>query len=66
MSAFQLNDHVRYLPLTPEGPLSGSGVVTRILPGGHSHWLHVQQDDGHVRMLFEATTVIEVVELEAA
>jgi hypothetical protein len=66
MSAFRINDHVRFRTLTPEGPFSGSGQVIKILPGGDSHWLHIRQDDDHVRMLFEATTQIDVVELEAA
>lgn len=66
MSAFNLNDHVRFRTLTPEGPFSGSGQIIKIFPGGDSHWLHVRQEDGNVRMLFEATTQIDVLELEAA
>lgn len=66
MSAFRINDHVHFRTMTPDGPLSGSGIVAKIFPAGQSHWLHVRQEDGHVRMLFEATTQIEVLELEAA
>ncbi|MDX9995703.1 MAG: hypothetical protein RBS28_10305 [Rhodocyclaceae bacterium] len=66
MSAFHLNDQVRFRTLTPDGPLSGSGIIAKIFPAGQSHWLHVRQDDGNVRMLFEATTRIEVMEPEAA
>lgn len=66
MFAFQLHDHVRFRTMTPDGQIAGSGVITRIMPAGHSRWLHVRQEDGHVRMLFEATTQIEVMELAAA
>jgi hypothetical protein len=66
MSAFRINDHVRFRTLTPEGPLSGNGDILKIFPAGQSHWLHVRQGDGSIRMLYEATTQIEVLELEAA
>jgi hypothetical protein len=66
MSAFRINDRIRFRTLTPDGPYISTGQVIKILPGGESHWLHVRQDDGSVRMLFEATTQIDVVELEAA
>ena len=66
MSAFHINDQIRFRTLTPEGPFTGTGKVVNINPVGYSHWLHVLQEDGHVRMLFEATTQIEVLELEAA
>lgn len=66
MSAFRLNDHVRFHTMTPEGPFSGTGQIVKSFPAGQSHWLHVRQDDGSIRMLFQATTQIDVVELEAA
>jgi hypothetical protein len=66
MSAFRINDQIRFRTLTPDGPYASTGQVIKILPGGESHWLHVRQDDGNVRMLFEATTQIDVLELEAA
>ena len=66
MSALHLNDQVRFRTMTPEGLLIGSGIIAKIFPAGQSHWLHVRQDDGNTRMLFEATTQIEVIELEAA
>ncbi len=66
MSAFRINDHVRFRTRTPEGPLSGSGEIIKVFPAGLSHWLHVRQADGSVRMLHEATTEVEVLELEAA
>jgi len=66
MSAFCVHDHIRFSTLTPEGPVTGSGEILKILPAGKSHWLHVRQNDGSVRMLFEATTQAEALELEAA
>ena len=66
MSAFRINDQIRFRTLTPDGPYIGTGQVIKVLPGGLSHWLHVRQGDGNIRMLFEATTQIEVLELEAA
>lgn len=66
MSAFRINDHVRFRTRTPEGPLSGSGDIIKIFPAGQSYWLHVRQVDGSIRMLYEATTQIEVLELETA
>lgn len=65
MSAFRVNDHVRFRSLTPEGPLSGSGDILKIFPAGQSYWLHVRQGDGSIRMLYEATTQIEILEPEA-
>lgn len=65
MSAFRVNDHVRFRSLTPEGPLSGSGDILKIFPAGQSYWLHVHQGDGSIRMLYEATTQIEILEPEA-
>lgn len=66
MSAFRINDPIRFRTLTPDGPLSGTGEILKIFPSGKSYWLHVRQDDGAVRMLYEATTQVEVLELEAA
>lgn len=66
MSAFRINDHIHFRTLTPEGSLSGNGDVLKIFPAGQSYWLHVRQGDGSIRMLYEATTQIEVQELEAA
>jgi hypothetical protein len=66
MTAFRINDHIRFRTLTTEGPVTGSGEILEILPAGKSHWLHVRQSDGSVRMLFEATTQAEALELEAA
>lgn len=66
MSAFQVADHVRCRMITPDGPLSVTGEIIKIFPAGQSHWLHVRQGDGAVRMIYEATTQIEVLELQAA
>lgn len=66
MSQFDINDHVRFRVMTPEGALTGSGQIIKVFAAGQSHWLHVRQDDGTVRMLYEATTQIEALELEAA
>lgn len=66
MSQFRLNDHVRFRVMTSEGALTGSGQIIKIFAAGQSHWLHVRQGDGAVRMLYEATTQIEALELEAA
>lgn len=64
MSAFRIDDQVRFRIINAEGPLTGTGQVIKIFPAGQSYWLHVRQDDGSIRMLFEATTSIEVLELE--
>jgi hypothetical protein len=66
MSQFRLNDHVRFRVMTSEGALTGSGQIIKIFAVGQSHWLHVRQGDGAVRMLYEATTQIEALELEPA
>ena len=66
MSQFRINDHVRFRVMTAEGALTGSGQIIKIFAAGQSHWLHVRQGDGAVRMLYEATTQIEAQELEAA
>ena len=64
MSAFQIDDHVRFRIMNAEGPLTGNGRVIKIFPAGQSYWLHVKQDDGSVRMLFEATTQVEAMDVE--
>lgn len=66
MSAFKIQDHVQFRTITPDGPFSGRGQIVKIFPAGQSHWLHIKQEDGSVRMLLEATTDINVLELEAA
>jgi hypothetical protein len=66
MSAFSINDHVRFQLMGPEGRINGSGRIAKILPVGKSFWLHVVQDDGSTRMIYEATTKLELMELEAA
>lgn len=66
MSQFHINDHIRFRVMTAEGALTGDGRITKIFPAGQSHWLHVRQDDGSVRMLYESTTRIESLELAAA
>ena len=66
MSQFRITDHVRFRVMTSEGSLTGSGQIIMIFAAGQSHWLHVRQGDGAVRMLYEATTQIEALELEAA
>lgn len=66
MSQFRINDHVQFRVMTAEGALKGAGQIIKIFPGGQSYWLHVRQDDGAVRMLFEATTQVERLEAEAA
>ncbi len=65
MSAFKIDDRVRFRIINAEGPLAGTGRVIKIFPAGSSYWLHVRQGDGSVRMLFEATTDIEILEMEA-
>jgi hypothetical protein len=64
MSAFHIDDYVRFRIINAEGPLAGMGRIIKIFPAGQSYWLHVRQDDGSVRMLFEATSKIDVTELE--
>ncbi len=66
MSAFQVNDCIRFSMMTPDGRLGGRGRIAKIFPAGNSYWLHVLQDDGLTRMVFEATTNIERLEMEAA
>ena len=66
MSRFRINDHVRFRVMTSEGTLAGRGQIIKMFAAGPSHWLHVRQDDGAVRMLSEATTQVEHLELEAA
>jgi hypothetical protein len=64
MSQFRINDHVRFRVMTAEGVLTGDGQIIKLFPAGQSHWLHVRQSDGAVRMLYEATTQIEALEFE--
>lgn len=52
--------------MTPEGAFFGMGQIIKIFPAGQSYWLHVRQEEGSVRMLYEATSQIEVLEFEAA
>ena len=66
MSQFQINDHVRFRVMTAEGALTGNGQIIKMFPAGQSQWLHVRQDDGAVRMLYESTSQLERLELEAA
>jgi hypothetical protein len=66
MSAFRIEDHVRCRMVTPDGPLSITGQIIKIFPAGQSYWLHIRQDDGAVRMVYEATSQINALELEAA
>ena len=55
-----INDQIQFVTMTPDGPVRGAGKVAAIYPAGKSHWLHVLQESGTVRMMFEATTKIEV------
>ena len=66
MSQFRINDQVRFRVMTADGSLNGAGQVIKIFPAGQSFWLHVRQDDGSVRMLYELTAKVERLELEAA
>ncbi len=66
MSQFCIDEQIRFRVMTAEGPLNGTGQIIKIFPAGQSYWLHVRQEDGSVRMLFEATTRVERLELEAA
>ena len=66
MSAFRVADHVRCRLITPDGTIAVAGEIIKIFPAGQSHWLHIRQGDGAVRMVYEATTQIETQELEAA
>lgn len=66
MSAFQVNDCISFSMMTPEGRLGGQGRISKILPAGNSFWLHVLQDNGLTRMVFEATTNVEHLEIETA
>jgi len=65
MSSFRVANHVRCQMITPDGPLSIIGEIVKIFPAGQSYWLHVRQGDGAVRMVYEATTQIDALELEA-
>lgn len=66
MSQYQINDLIRFRVMTADGALTGSGQIIKIFPTGQSYWLHVRQDDGTIRMLYETTTRIERLEPEAA
>ncbi len=66
VSAFQVNDCIHFSMMTPDGRLGGRGRIAKIFPAGNSYWLHVLQDDGLTRMVFEATTTIERLEIESA
>lgn len=66
MSVLHVDDQVQFRTMTPDGPLSGTGRIIKIFPAGQSCWLHVRQEDGHIRMLYEATATVDVVDLEAA
>lgn len=66
MSQFRIHDPVRFRVMTPEGAISGDGQIIKIFPAGQSFWLHVRQEDGSVRMLYESTTQVERLETEAA
>jgi hypothetical protein len=66
MSAFRINDRIRFRIMTADGSLTGTGNVIKIFPAGQSFWLHVRQDDGSIRMIFEATTKIDVHEVDTA
>ena len=59
--AVHVNDTIKFVTMTPDGPLKGSGRVAAIRPARTSNWLHILQDDCTVRMLLEATTKFEVV-----
>jgi hypothetical protein len=66
MSLFRINDHIRFRVMTAEGALTGDGLIIKIFPTGQTHWLHVRQNDGSIRMLYESTSQIERLELTAA
>jgi hypothetical protein len=66
MSIYRLNDHIRCRLQTPDGPKTITGEIIKIFPGGSSYWLHVRQADGSVRMLFEATAEIQVLDATPA
>lgn len=65
-SAFKLNDEITFSTMTPDGRIQGSGKIVAIYAGGRSYWLHVLQPEGTIRMLFEATTDIQLRATEAA
>lgn len=66
MTPLHVNDRIHFETVTPAGLVSGDGRIANIFPVGQSAWIHVLQAGGAVRMLFEATSKIEVHEGEAA
>lgn len=66
MSAFRVDDHIRFTTMTPDGRLVGQGRISKIFPAGNSFWLHVDIGEGQTRMLYEATAKVEHLELEPA
>ena len=66
MSSYLINDQFRFRALTPEGPVSGTGIIAKIFQVGQTHERHVRQADGNECMVFEAISPIEVLALEAA
>lgn len=66
MTALHVNDRIHFETATPMGLVTGDGTIANIFPVGCGAWLHVQQAGGAVRMLFEATSKIEVREAELA
>lgn len=60
MTALHVNDRIHFETATPMGLVSGDGMIANIFPVGCSAWIHVLQAGGAVRMLFEATSKIEI------
>lgn len=66
MNVLHVNDQIHFETVTPTGLISGDGTIANIFPVGCSAWIHVLQAGGAVRMLFEATSKIDVLEAESA
>ena len=66
MTELHVNDRIHFETATPMGLVSGDGKIANIFPVGCSAWIHVLQAGGAVRMLFEATSKIEVLHGEPA
>lgn len=66
MTALHVNDRIHFETATPTGVVSGDGRIANIFPVGRSAWIHVVQAGGVVRMLFEATSKIDVLNGEPA
>lgn len=66
MSAFRIGHRVAFRVLGAEGPITGTGEVIKVFAAGKSHWLHIRQSNGEVRMVFEATAQVTLSELEVA